>query len=222
MKLHISLWLISILGLVLTFTACSEDNEALSATEYANWIVRNDSAFTARLNTAKAAIEQAQKIYGAAWEANCPYRILVCYRKTADTPINQSDSIPVYIDHEGKGSGCPLYSDSVRVNYLGRLIPSEHYPDGFVFGFSGSSMNEKDVFDPNLCSPALFSMKNNTPGFATALMYMHIGDIWTISVHPDLAYGETATSSIPAHSMLTFKMELKAYYHPGAKDYTWR
>ena len=222
MKLHISLWLLFLSAFAMFFSACTEDNEEISATEYANWTFRNDSAFSARLNEAKTAIAQAKQTYGTAWEANCPYRILVNYKKISATPINQSDSIPVYINTTGGGSGCPLYSDSVRVNYYGRLIPTEHYPDGFVFGFSGSSSKEADVFDKDLCSPALFSVKGNTTGFATALMYMHIGDVWTISVPPDLAYGETATSSIPAHSMLTFKMELKAFYRPGARDYNWK
>ena len=206
------------LGLYLT--ACSENNEE-PFNEYANWTQRNDSAFFAVLNEASTAINEARLRYGNQWEQYTQWRIYTNWRKPAGALLQASDSVPVFVEVQGKGKICPLYSDSVHVNYLGRLVPTPLHLQGFVFDHSGTSENEDIIFSPQLCSPSLFGAGSNIVGFSTAILYMHVGDKWRFYIHPDLAYGENDLAKIPAHSMLCFTAELKAIYRSGIRVENW-
>ena len=195
-------------------TSCEETDENVS-NEYDNWTTRNDSAFSSRLSQAKKAIKAAQTNYGSDWENHCNWRILRNYTIPTDGTFDTSDSIPVEIIAKGTGTVVPLYSDSVRANYVGRLIPTSGHPNGYLFANTGTSVNEDETFSDKLCTPALLLVSNNVQGFATALQHMHIGDHWRIYIHPELGYGESATSTIPKHSMLTFTIQLKGIYRKG-------
>ena len=195
-------------------TSCEETNEDV-VDEYSNWTARNDSAFASRLQQAKQAIKAAQTNYGNDWENHCNWRILRNYTIPTDGTFDTSDSIPVEIIAKGTGTVVPLYSDSVRANYVGRLIPTSGHPNGYLFANTGTSVNEDETFSDKLCTPALLLVSNNVQGFATALQHMHIGDLWRIYIHPELGYGESATNSIPKHSMLTFTIQLKGIYRKG-------
>jgi FKBP-type peptidyl-prolyl cis-trans isomerase len=48
------------------------------------------------------------------------------------------------------------------------------------------------------------------PGFTEALKMMKPGDEWIIWIPPALGYGERATGSIPANSVLRFRMALRS------------
>ena len=111
----------------------------------------------------------------------------------------------------GKGSGCPIYSDSVRVRYTGQLLPSTSYPQGYVF----DTTNKNGASD---ATAGVVDMKISdlTAGFATALQRMHIGDQWDVYIPWTLAYGESGSSSIPGYSVLKFKIQLLAYARAGA------
>ncbi|MCI6472136.1 MAG: FKBP-type peptidyl-prolyl cis-trans isomerase, partial [Bacteroidales bacterium] len=52
-------------------------------------------------------------------------------------------------------------------------------------------------------------------GFTTALMNMHEGDRWTVYMPYQLGYGTSASSSIPAYSLLTFDITLVSFFRPG-------
>lgn len=122
-----------------------------------------------------------------------------------------TDYVIVNVLTAGKGSGCPIYSDSVRVRYTGQLLPSTSYPQGYVF----DTTNKNGATD---ATAGVVDMKISdlTAGFATALQRMHIGDQWDVYIPWTLAYGESGSSSIPGYSVLKFKIQLLAYARAGA------
>lgn len=215
----------SALALVMMCTAalasCSENDDD-SLNEYANWTARNDSAFTAVLGQARAAVVEARALHGDNWQEFTPWRLFTNWQKPVGATIESSDTVVVYVENTGVGPGCPIYSDSVHVNYIGRLIPTTLHPKGYVFDHSGTSAEEDIIFDKSLCTPSLMQAGGSVAGFATAIQKMHVGDRWQLYIHPDLAYGEQTLTSIPAHSVLHFTVELKAYYRKGTIAGSWK
>ena len=105
----------------------------------------------------------------------------------------------------------PMLTDTVRIAYRGRLIPSKTYPEGFVF--DQSYLND---FRWEKAYPAQGA--SWIPGIQTALLKMHVGDRWLIHVPYQLAYGgSTSNASIPAYSNLVFDVALFDFWHPEDK-----
>lgn len=190
--------------LILTGLAACSDNDGLEDHTYDRWKDRNDSAFHAVFTEAQKAIEQG----------DTKWRILRRYESTL--PVSESNSIVVRIDKAGEGTVCPLYTDSVRVNYLGTLLT------GKAFDHSGFYSDYASVFSPQFCSPVAFCVSGTTSGFATALQYMHVGDIWHIWTPYQLAYGVDGTDKIPGYSMLQFDLQLLQYSHSGQPLPRWK
>ena len=67
----------------------------------------------------------------------------------------------------------------------------------------------------------MFRVSEVVQGFGTALMYMHIGDLWRVYVPANLGYGTTGQTYIPASSTLVYEIELKAYYRAGTTPPEW-
>lgn len=173
-------------------TSCSEDSGAED--EYANWQARND--------------EMIDK-----WASSSAYRKILSYSKeSSSTTLTNSDYIYVEVLEEGSGTECPLFTDTVRVAYRGRLIPSMSYPDGYVFDqtylgeFSWTTAGVADF------SPGTSGLRN---GFSTALQNMHVGDHWRVHFSYSLGYGSTASSDIPAYSDLIFDIAVFDIWHLG-------
>ena len=129
----------------------------------------------------------------------------------------KTDYIIVNVQTAGKGSGCPIYTDSVRVRYTGRLLPSTSYPSGYIF----DTTNYNNAAD-SISGVADFKVSGLTSGFATAVQHMHIGDIWEVYIPWTLGYGTEASSSIPAYSVLKFRIQLVAYARAGSKLPKWK
>ena len=85
----------------------------------------------------------------------------------------------------------PKATDDVKVNYEGKLL------DGTVFD-SSYARGE----------PAVMPLADLVPGWIEALQLMRPGDEWTLWIPPELGYGENANDSIPAASILIFRLEL--------------
>ena len=134
-----------------------------------------------------------------------------------------SDYILVKVLEEGTGSGCPLYTDTVRAHYRGQLLASTTHVDktdselGMVFDTSWSG----DVFDKNTFAPMKFGVAVVVDGFSTALQHMHIGDRWRVYIPYQLGYKDREDASIPAYSTLVFDVMLAAYYRPGQLVPSW-
>jgi FKBP-type peptidyl-prolyl cis-trans isomerase FklB len=110
-------------------------------------------------------------------------------------------------------SGSPLYTDSVMVNYRGRLIPSATYTAGYLFDRSYSG-----AYNPQTMNPAKFAVSGLVDGFTTALLHMSVGDRWEVYIPYKLGYGteKAPKSEIPGYSTLIFDIGLAGYYRPKA------
>ena len=170
--------------------SCSEDES--SAEEYADWQSKND-----------AATDQ--------WAANSSYRKIRTYTQNETVTGQNADYIYVEVLESGSGTESPLATDTVRVAYRGRLIPSASYTDGYVF-------DQSYLGDFNWQTIGVAS--NNTAGgymqgFATAVQNMHVGDHWLVHIPYQLMYGSTSSTSYPAYSNMIFDIALVDFWHPG-------
>jgi len=179
--------------------ACSESEN--SSTEFDDWQNRNETYFSSLYQRAS----QLASSDSSEWKI---------YRRWSLTDMNSvsyDDHIVVQVMQQGSGSGCPMFTDSVRVHYRGRLIPSESYAEGYVFDESFSGQ-----LDTSTAEPTLLGVSGVVNGFATALQKMHIGDRWKVYIPYSMGYGSTENNSIPAYSTLIFDITLVSYYRAGA------
>lgn len=201
MKIHlIILYLLALLAPVGLLSSCSEsDNEE---EEFPNWKKTNEQYFNNLYVMAKSSADMGDK----------SWKVIRQWSLEESTAKDPYDYIVVNVLENGTGSGCPLYTDSVKVHYEGRLLPSTSYPDGYVFdkSFTGE-------FNPATALPAKFAVSGMIDGFTTALQYMHIGDHWKVYIPYQLGYGKTASGSIPAYSTLVFDVTLVSYYRAGVE-----
>jgi len=209
------------LGLTTLLAACEETE--VTDPEYADWQARNATYFAQRMNEARQAIAQARAQHGDGWEAHCPWRMYRSYARSQEpgTPAATTDSICVEILESGTGTASPLYTDSVRINYLGRLMPTDRYPDGYVFDHSGLSEDPADIFSNSLGAPAKLAVSGTVEGFTTALQQMRVGDRWRIYIPQELGYGGSAIGSVQAYSTTVFEVQLKGIYPAGTNVPEW-
>lgn len=185
---------------MMTITSCSEtDGEAY---EYDNWQQRNETFF--------------KSIYGKA-EANIKggsneWKIFNTWSKVDDAIKDETGKIVVEVLKEGAGTVSPMVTDSVRVHYEGRMMPTTEHPDGYVFDCSWTG-----DYNINTMVPAKFAAGSLVDGFTTALIHMHVGDRWRVYIPYSLAYGTSDQSKIPAYSTLIFDITLHSFSRPGHK-----
>ena len=180
-----------LLTFVPLLSSCEEDDDddGDDETEFDNWKERNDLAI-------------------ADWAADTSLKKVRNYTLNENAPAGNGDYVYVKVLEAGNGIGCPMLTDSVRIAYRGRLIPSKTYPEGYVF--DQSYLNE-------------FSWKTAYPktdcgwitGLQSVLLQMHVGDRWLIYIPYNLAYGSSSGSTtIPAYSNLIFDVALFDFWHP--------
>ena len=207
-----------LVGCGLAVTACSSDETTDSV--YENWAARNSAAFSDTLSMARKAIAQAKAQYGDAWTEHTPWRMFGNYTLGTGGKPTANDSLVVRVVNsqlsaaEALKAPRPLYTDTVRVAYMGRLMPTSADPAGKVFDYSGPSKLESDVFNPTLGTASKFAVSNLVVGFTTALQQMHVGDRWRIFIPAKSGYGNAAQTSIPAGSMLIFDLQLQQFWRP--------
>lgn len=201
--------------------ACtSEDN---SNPVYDNWTVRNTAAFADTLRVARTEIAKARAQYGEKWEEHTPWRVYGNYTLGKGGNPTAKDSVVVRVlstlSEETKlldstlKSARPLFTDTVRVDYIGRLMPTVEYPKGKIFDHTGPSSSENDVFNTMFNTASKLAVSTTVVGFSTALQQMHLGDRWRVFIPAKGGYGNTTTQSIPAGSMLTFDLQLRSFWH---------
>ena len=195
---------------LLLAVSCSEsDDEA--ADEFANWQERNDAYFASLEDSLFKAMSSSLATEASRWKK------IKTYTKDENTAGANTDYIYVKVLTSSTiYDKSPLYSDSVRVAYRGRLIPSITYPQGYVF-------DQTYVGDFNVNTT---SVRDGVPsgyvdGFATALQHMHIGDRWLVYIPYQLGYGTSANGSIPAYSVLIFDMVLLDFVTDSYSFYPW-
>ena len=207
-----------LVGCGLAVTACSSDETTDPV--YENWAARNSAAFSDTLSMARTAIAQAKAQYGDAWTEHTPWRVFGNYTLGTGGKPTANDSLVVRVVNsqlsaaEALKAPRPLYTDTVRVAYMGRLMPTSADSAGKVFDYSGPSKLESDVFNPTLGTASKFAVSNLVVGFTTALQQMHVGDRWRIFIPAKSGYGNAAQTSIPAGSMLIFDLQLQQFWRP--------
>ena len=185
-----ALFILSFFHFFITLTSCSK--ETTEEEEYANWQQKNE-----------AMIEQ--------WASNSAFATYKTYTKDQATAGKKSDYVYVEVLENGPDNPSPIFTDTVRVMYRGRLLPSKSYPEGYVFeesysgDFSWKTANAKDF----VCSALV-------DGLTTAVMKMHPGDRWRVHIPYTLGYGTSVSSSgLPAYSDLIFEVALVNFWSPG-------
>ena len=183
--------------------SCSEDTNENA--EFDNWQQRNDAYF--------ASLKDSMAV-GNNWKRIKKYS-LDPMLKGEDTDYIYAKVLVEGTDIDG---GCPNYTDSVRVSYQGRLIPTDTYPEGYVFdGTVYGSYNLSTT-----ATTKFLISSNLVDGFATALQNMHRGDRWRVYIPYNLGYKATVQSSIPAYSTLIFDITLVDFSPVGKPMPVWK
>lgn len=182
-------------------SSCSE--EASEEEEYANWQAVNEQFLATLVN---------DSLKQTGWQRIKKYSL--------DQTTEGSISDYVYVKEITKGDGAeyPNFTDSVRVIYQGRLLPSKSYPKGYVF--DGTVYG---TYSPKTAYTSRQKVSGMLSGYATALMKMHTGDYWRVYIPCELAYGTSGNSStIPGYSVLIFDLTLLDISPIGEVMKPWR
>ena len=184
--------------------------ESEAAGEYDNWQERNQAYVDSVASLARQGI--------GGWT-----RILAYTYQQEYADATGDNNVYVYMQRTERGEGTfsPVFTDSVRVHYRGRLIPSASYPEGYVFGQSYTT----DTINAATAVPTIFSLSENVVGFCTALQEMVEGDVVHLVIPYSLGYGKNtnSTSNIPAYSTLIFDAKLiKIYRYKIDNNTGWR
>ena len=196
------------------FVACKDEDDTYDP--YANWPARNAEYFAQIATEARDSIALAKAQHGDQWESHCNWRMFKSTTKSPNASGAMTDSICVYIEQRGTGRGCPTWSDTVRVNYRGYLMPTQNVVNGEWREertvFSQSFIGEMNT---QIIVPTQMAVSSAVAGFATALQYMHVGDVWWVYIPSELAYGSQSSGSVLPYSTLTFYLNLADYHKPG-------
>ena len=197
---------------VFALSSCSEDDNSYDA--YANWQQRNEQAFADTLAYAKKMGESQGWYVFKNWTFENQTPNKDANGNEITLTYNDYDHIIVHVLEKGEGSGCPMYTDSVKVSYRGSLLETTD-KDGNVNAGYVFDKTFEGTYNKATAQLSSFAVGGVVDGFTTALLHMHIGDHWMVYIPYQLGYGTTAQGSIPAYSMLRFEIVLDSYYRPG-------
>ena len=188
LKVSVKWFLPLFLFTFLPLLSCSESEDEVT-NEYANWQTRNEAYIT---DIAKKC--QRVKVFTKDQQAEGPV----------------SDYVYYEVLEQGEGGESPYYSDTVRISYRGRLIPTTSYPEGFVFDqtYTGQFSWQTTGVSTSLTNGFV-------DGFTTILQHMHRGDRWRVYIPYQLGYNTTKKDNIPAYSTLIYDLALIDFTHPG-------
>ena len=106
--------------------------------------------------------------------------------------VTTASGLQYFVVKSGPKAGrSPTGSDSVTFDYEGKLVTGETFDSSFARG-----------------EPLAGAVDAFVPGFTEALKLMKPGDEWIVWIPPQLGYGERATGTIPANSVLRFRLAL--------------
>lgn len=195
-------WLL-IAALMAPFFVACEESEVEG--EFANWQKRNQLFIDSIAAVAEA-------------DNTGRWKIFKNYLLPPDDPNDLSaskdvnDYVYCYVEQEGEGIVSPMVTDSTRVNYRVWLLNGDVLDQSF-----------RGEFDASISVPAKFGMYNMITGWTTALLHMHVGDVWTVYMPYSLAYGTTGSgSAIPGYSALKYWINLVGVYPLGTVVSDWQ
>ena len=188
LKVSVKWFLPLFLFTFLPLLSCSESEDEVT-NEYANWQTRNEA-------------------YIADIAKKCQRVKVFTKDQQAEGPV--SDYVYYEVLEQGEGGESPYYSDTVRISYRGRLIPTTSYPEGFVFDqtYTGQFSWQTTGVSTSLTIGFV-------DGITTILQHMHRGDRWRVYIPYQLGYNTTKKDNIPAYSTLIYDLALIDFTHPG-------
>lgn len=194
MKRNVYSAIASLFGLLFVLAACNETSEEY---RYENWEERNRSYIDSIASVAQQNTSGEWKILkSCTLPPDNPYDISFSFE-----PLNY-----IYakvLEDAGTGDA-PLYNDTVRVHYRGKLI------NGDVF-----DQSYKGTLNLNTAVPSKFKVSALINGWTTALQQMKEGDRWEIYIPWTLGYGPdamTSSTTILDYSVLCFDLKLVRIY----------
>ena len=199
LKIYSLFLFVALMGLV----SCDETEET---GEYDNWTARNVAFIDSIAKVARANESGDWKVF------------LV---DGVNDTLQWDNQYYVYCNviRNSDGVETPGYSDTVLVNYRGRLIPSKTYPEGNIFDESYLGKLDPEVNVPQKMNVAGLSILR---GWTTAVSHMRkgltraTGDVWRVYIPSTLGYeGNTSVSGVPAYSTLIFDLNLVDSYPIG-------
>lgn len=201
--LHKALTIILLLGALMGSLCLSSCEETAEIDEYADWKARNIEFVDSIAEVAKANAD-------GKWLRILSFKLNDTDANGKPVEYDNEEYIYCHIEAEGTDTVHPLFTDTVLVNYRGRLIPTLSYPEGKVF-----DQSYKGELNPATNVPTKFGVGGVVVGWSTALQHMTKGDIWRVYIPAHLAYGSSKQTDIPAHSALIFDMNLVTFSHIG-------
>lgn len=190
---------------VFGLASCSEEDDTVE--EFPNWQARNDAFFNSLTDSVLNLLELNP--------ARTDWKRIKSWSKSDSIEGGNSDYIIVKVIEEGDpASATPLYTDTVTVHYLGRLLPSVSYPYGYVFDQSYYGNYYDDVSKPLQMAIGNSGGNMLVDGFATALQHMRRGDHWMVYIPYQLGYGSRSQTGVPAYSTLIFDLRLVDFWSP--------
>ena len=178
-------------SVLIGLTSCDESSEA---GEFDNWQQRNTQFIDSIATVARA------NSYG-------DWKVILFQELDSTKQWGNGDYVYCRVIEEGSGTTHPLFTDSVVVNYSGRLMPSATYPDGYLFDSS-----YKGELDPTFNVPATMLLSGTVNGFSTAVQQMTDGDVWEVYIPYQLGYGAEGRTGIPGYSTLIFDINLVSFH----------
>ena len=199
--------LFPVIGGSMVGVSCSEETEESS--EFDNWQARNETFF--------ASLEDSLSKSPTQWLK------LKNYSLDATTEGTTGDYVYAKVISSGTGTDSPMFTDSLRLSYEGRLIPSATYPAGYIFdGTAYGTYN-----DATNATTKMVMVQSGyealIPGWITALLHMHRGDHWRVYIPQQLAYGsdDKTSDGIPPYSTLIFDITLVDFSPAGEVMPAW-
>lgn len=190
---------------VFGLASCSEEDDTVE--EFPNWQARNDAFFNSLTDSVLNLLELNP--------ARTDWKRIKSWSKSDSMEGSNSDYIIVNVIEEGDpASATPLYTDTVTVHYLGRLLSSVSYPYGYVFDQSYYGNYYDDVSKPLQMAIGNSGGNMLVDGFATALQHMRRGDHWMVYIPYQLGYGSQSQTGVPAYSTLIFDLRLVDFWSP--------
>ena len=179
------------MSVLLGLTSCEESAEA---GEFDNWQERNTQFIDSIADVARA-------------NAYDDWKVFLVQGLDSTKVWGNGDYVYCRVKKEGAGTTHPLFTDSVVVNYSGRLMPSATYPDGYQFDSS-----YKGDFNPAFNVPVTMPLAGTVEGFCTAVQQMTNGDVWEVYIPYQLGYGAEGTTGVPGYSTLIFDINLVSFH----------
>jgi FKBP-type peptidyl-prolyl cis-trans isomerase FklB len=189
--------------MAMVFTSLISCGETEQFDDHANWQDRN-SDFISGIASQCGDLTPETAVEGQIFR-------LLSYKLDNSKQWGNGSYVYCKVLNKGTGSALPHFTDSIRINYRVRLMPTDNYKEGQVIdrSFMTSSL------DPKANIPSSFKVSSLIEGAATAIMNMHCGDFWIVYIPYGLGYGTSSKNNIPGYSTLIYEINLTEIAVPG-------